>query len=378
MKHPELMDIYSDYLISSFGLVTATGLSQMLDNGYSHDQISRFLSQRKFTQQDYWKMVKKIIRKVESLHDGILGIDDTIEEKPHSTENDIICWHWDHSKNCNVKGINILNFVFTRSLEDGQDISIPVAYELVEKTEQYLDTKDNKMKRRSPISKNEMLRNRLRVVTQLNKVQYKYLTWDTWFSSKENFDFAHYELKKYFVCALKSNRTVALSEDEKRQGKFLKIEELDLQPNQTLAVWLKGLDFKVLLAKQVFINKDGSTGELFIVTNDLELTYNDITTIYKKRWNVETFHKSLKSNAGLEKSPTKYEVTQSNHIFASMIAFCKFEILKFKENLNHFALKSKLYLKAIQASFTELQKLKKFNLKLEAQVQEISLLEVSL
>jgi len=58
MKNPELLDLYSDYLISSFTLVTATGLSQLLDNGYSHDQISRFLAQGKFTQKDFWKMVK--------------------------------------------------------------------------------------------------------------------------------------------------------------------------------------------------------------------------------------------------------------------------------------------------------------------------------
>ncbi len=341
MKNPEIMDIYSDYLIASFSLVRATGLSQMLDNGYRHDKISRFLAQREFTQKDYWKMVKKIIRKIENSQCGILAIDDTIEEKPHSTENDIICWHWDHAKNRNVKGINIVNFLYTTSLADQEEFSIPVSFELVRKTEKYVDTKTkgHPIKRRSPITKNEIVQNRLRVLTKLNRLKYKYITWDTWFSSKDNFKFVHYELKQYFVCALKNNRTAALSEDLKHQGKFLKIKEFDLQPNQTIEVWLKGLDFPVLLAKQVFTNKDGSTGELYIVTNDLELDYDNITSIYQKRWRVETFHKSLKSNAGLEKSPTKFEITQSNHIFASMIAFCKLELLKFKENKNHFALK---------------------------------------
>jgi hypothetical protein len=69
-------------------------------------------------------------------------------------------------------------------------------------------------------------------------------------------------------------------------------------------------------------------------------------------------------------------VTQSNHISASMIAFCKLEILKFKEGLNHFALKPKLYIKAIQAAFVELQKLKKCNLELIALQQDTPLLEV--
>ena len=362
MKHPELLDIYSDYLLSSFGLVTSTGLSQLIDNGYRHDQISRFLAQRKFTQKDFWKMVKKLIRKIEN-DEGVILIDDTIEEKPHSTENTIMCWHWDHSKNCNVKGVNILNFVYHTKLENGKDISIPVSYEIIEKTEQYFDVKTQKLKRRSPITKNELVRERLRNLVQLNKVKFKYVLWDSWFSSKQNLEYLQYDLKKLFIGALKSNRNIALSKKEKLEGKFSTVEQLDLQTNRTYKVWIKGLDFEVLLVKQVFTNEDGSTGVLYLVTNDLSLSFQQICAIYQKRWNVETFHKSLKQNAALEKSPTKYEVTQSNHIFASMIAFCKLEILKIKENQNHFALKSRLYLKAIKAAFSELQKIKKGILK---------------
>jgi len=139
MKNPEIMDIYSDYLIASFGLVTATGLSKMLDNGYSHDKISRFLAQREFTQKDYWKMVKPIIRKIESSSEGVIAIDDTIEGKPHTTENDLICWHWDHAERRNVKGINIVNFLYTRTLSDGQAVSIPVSFEQIKKTEEYFN-----------------------------------------------------------------------------------------------------------------------------------------------------------------------------------------------------------------------------------------------
>lgn len=373
MKSPELLDLYTDYLISSFSLVTATGLSQMLDSGYSHDQISRFLAQEKLSQKDFWKSVKKIVRAIES-KDGILCVDDTIEEKPHSTENDLICWHWDHSKNRNIKGINIVNFLYTAPLDDGQWVDVPVGYELVYKTEHYIDPKTNKQKRRSPITKNEMVRERLRILTQHNCLKYKYVTWDTWFSSKENFEFVHYKLKKKFVAALKGNRTVALSKQDKLNGKFTKVEDLDLQTNQTYEVWLRGLDFPVLLVKQVFTNKDGSQGVLYLVTNDLSLDFQAITTIYNKRWSVEVFHKSLKQNASLEKSPTKYEVTQANHIFAAMIAYCKLELLKFKEGTNHFALKQKLYLKAVQAAYKELQELKTYKPKISPKQHAVPLL----
>ncbi|MGB1287074.1 MAG: hypothetical protein ACPG7F_11115, partial [Aggregatilineales bacterium] len=44
MNEKELLDIYTDYLISSFGLTTGTDLSRLLDGAISHDQIQRFLA----------------------------------------------------------------------------------------------------------------------------------------------------------------------------------------------------------------------------------------------------------------------------------------------------------------------------------------------
>ena len=44
-----IFDLYSDYLLSSFGQVTATGLSKLLEGDLSHDQITRRLSAEKLT-----------------------------------------------------------------------------------------------------------------------------------------------------------------------------------------------------------------------------------------------------------------------------------------------------------------------------------------
>jgi len=35
------MDFYTDYLLSSFEQITATGLSNLLDGSISHDRIAR-------------------------------------------------------------------------------------------------------------------------------------------------------------------------------------------------------------------------------------------------------------------------------------------------------------------------------------------------
>ncbi len=127
-----MLDLYSDHLISSFSLVTATGLAEILNNAYSHDQITRFLGQPRYDQKEYWQTVKPIVRQIEQ-PDGLILVDDTIEEKPYTDESELICYHYDHSQGRSVKGINLLNFVYHVTLPNGQDVTIPVAYEVVTK-----------------------------------------------------------------------------------------------------------------------------------------------------------------------------------------------------------------------------------------------------
>ncbi|WP_155049133.1 hypothetical protein [Piscirickettsia salmonis] len=69
-------------------------------------------------------------------------------------------------------------------------------------------------------------------------------------------------------------------------------------------------------------------------------------------------YESIKQNASLAKSPTKTVRSQCNHIFASIVAFCKLETLSVKAQLNHFALKYKLLVRSNQIAFEELRRLK--------------------
>ncbi|WP_281646492.1 hypothetical protein [Parendozoicomonas sp. Alg238-R29] len=79
----DLIELYSDYLLSSYGKTTATGLSDLLDGAYSHDQFSQLLSSNDFSSQTLWTFVKPVVREVES-PDGVLIFDDTIQERSRS------------------------------------------------------------------------------------------------------------------------------------------------------------------------------------------------------------------------------------------------------------------------------------------------------
>lgn len=93
MLDQSLLDIYTDYLISSFSKTTATGLSQLLDADISHDKITRFLSKYPYSQKEYWHVIKPIVRQMES-KDGVMIVDDTLLEKPYSDENRIVVDAW--------------------------------------------------------------------------------------------------------------------------------------------------------------------------------------------------------------------------------------------------------------------------------------------
>jgi len=347
----EHLELYTDYLLSTFGYATATGLSRMVEGQVGHDQISRFLSEREFTSKDLWTLVKPTVREVEQ-EDGVLISDDTIQEKPYTDENEVMCWHYDHTKGRAVQGFNLLNCLYHVN-----GISIPVAFELIKKPIQYCDLKTRRLKRTSLRTKNELMRDMLLVCVQ-NKLKFRFVLFDSWFSSKENMCYIKTDLVKDFICALKSNRLAAVSEEDHQANRFTAIEELPWQEETLFVGWLKDVPFPMSFVRQVFVNKDGSTGILYLACSDTTVKRGQILASYQKRWSVEVFHKSLKQNAALGKAPVRRIITQNNHVFAVLYAVFKLECLSIKRHLNHFALRAHLYLKAIRVAFVELQALK--------------------
>lgn len=346
----KLLELYSDYLISSFSKTTATGLSRVLDNTISHDKITRFLSKEIYDSKTLWKQVKPTIREIEK-DNAVIILDDTIQEKPYTDENDIISWHFDHSKGKSVKGINILSCLYHID-----EINIPVSFEVIKKDVEYTDKKTGKLKYKSSKRKNELLREIVLNCIK-NKILFKYVLGDIWFSSKDNMIYTKSDLHKDFIFGIKKNRLISLK-DNPTSKDFSTIESLNLESDTVYKGYLKGISFPIIILKQVFKNKDNSTGILYLVSSDIDLNPSDLTTIYKKRWNVECYHKSIKSNCSLSKSPTRTIKTQSNHCFMSIYSYFRLELLKVKTKLNHFTLKSKIYVTALKNAFKELSILK--------------------
>jgi hypothetical protein len=351
-----ILDLYSDYLLCSTQQTTATGLSTLVDGSLSHDKITRFLTSETFDSKLLWTKVKPLVREFEN-SEGCLIFDDTVIEKAHMDENDMISWHWDHSKSRNIKGINLLTGFYVSSKPSSDEfIHVPVAYELIKKDVRFCEIQTKKEKRKSAVTKNELMR--LMIKQQIrNSLKFKYVLADSWFCSNENMRFTARQ-KKNFIFDVKTNRLAAKNELERNKGRFQRIDQLEIADNIPVKVWLKDLEIQVLLIKQVFTNKDQSIGVRFLVSNDLTLTDDQFGTLYKKRWSVEEFHKSIKQNTSVAKSPARSVKAQSNHLFASIYAFVKLEKIRVTQSFGHFAIKTKIYMASLKAAFKELNNIK--------------------
>ena len=178
----KLLDIYSDYLICQNKYATATGLSDLLSGDISHDKITKYLNSADLGSKELWEYTKPEIRKHQTDKGGVLILDDSIEEKPYTDENEIVAWHHSHAKEdmskasifyhawCHIK-------MWYYPLDMRLSIRIRV-----------FRHETRKVKRKSSTSKNEHFRNLIQQSLD-NKVMFEHILADNWFGSKENMEF---------------------------------------------------------------------------------------------------------------------------------------------------------------------------------------------
>jgi DDE superfamily endonuclease len=354
-----MIDIYSDYLITSYRQTSATKLSAALDGAISHDKITRELGGQFLTHKDYWKYIKSTVREIQE-NTAMIAIDDFILEKPDSDENSVVAYYYDHKSGSTVKGTNVVDAAYITSRG-----RIPLDFEVVTKDMiPEFNWEKGEFKRIQDKSKNQIAQEILKRA-KLHQVPFKTVLLDTWFASSETMNMIKLDLGKEFIVALKCNRKVKLLAEtglmtglaHDRKG-FVQIGLLDLEAGKAYLARVEGVKADVLLTRQVFINEDGSQGILYLAASELCLTDEAINAGYYKRWQVEEQHKSGKQNAMMGKGAASWVIGRVNHIFCGFIALVKLEKMRLKLKLNHFALKERLYLSALRASMASLTELR--------------------
>lgn len=103
----------------------------------------------------------------------------TMIEKPFSKVDEHNCYHYDHSK-----GINLLNCLYFSESERGH-VRTPINYHLVAKTLYYCEIGTKKEKRRAEVTKNELFRDMVGLIVR-NQLPFRYVLADSWFCSNDN------------------------------------------------------------------------------------------------------------------------------------------------------------------------------------------------
>ena len=276
----------------------------------------------------------------------MLIIDDTLIAKPHSDESELVGWHFDHTVNRAVQGVNLLTLFW-----QGASARLPVGYARVHKRACAPGERPKPV-----VDKNTLFRDLARQA-RANALSFRAVLADSWFASEANVELVHRELKSTFVFALKGNRLAVRAPHHRRTSPWTRIEELSLEEDTPGAVWLRGVEFPVAVRRHRHRNVDGSAVDVYFVTNELSLSGTDLLALHQKRWSVERYHKSLKQNAAVARAPLWSVRTLSNHWWASLCAYARWEALQIKTTLNHFALKAKVRFAAQHAALVTFRKL---------------------
>jgi putative transposase len=246
------LKLYSDFLIANQNRYSGVELSRVAPGEISHDRISRWLSSSRFTPSELWTQTKDLVNK----QTGYLVVDDTLLEKRYSRENELAKVQYSGDYHELVNGICLVNLLWT-----GSDEIIPIDYRV------YNRENDDK-------TKNDHLQDMLKRAKQRGFTPC-YVLMDTWYSSIDNLKLISRELGWHFICNLKSNRKVSLS-----QGSYVSIADLGLADKQVSKVWLKEYGF-ILVCKMVYTNGDIK----YLATDNLELMdYDEFTGHFENRW----------------------------------------------------------------------------------------------
>lgn len=291
-------DLYCAFLRVTSQRYSALSLSEVSPNELSHDSISRWLSEEKCQPKDIWNAAKaKVLSS-----SGVLVADETILNKNRSEKIKLVRWQYSGDEHDIIRGIGMLNFLWV----DEKNEVCPMDFRIYEPKE------DGK-------TKNDHFRQLLKLAKE-RQVKPEAVIADCWYSSLNNLKHIR-DLGWYWVMGLKKNRVVNRGET---------LENLSI-PEEGLKVHLRGYGWIMVFR---FEGKRNRTD--YIGTNIENPAREEITSLVKKRWEIEVYHRELKQTCGLEHCQARTSRAQRNHIVLSVLSWIKQADLRRKNHLSFY------------------------------------------
>jgi hypothetical protein len=294
--------MYGQFLVNTPVNVTGTYFADTA-NGFSHDQVSRFLADSKLTP----RIIRdKALSEIPLSDHGFVMFDDTVVDKDFSFEIEMVRSQYSGNAHDVIKGIGVVTCVY---YNPDVDQFYALDYRIFDPD-------------RDGQSKLDHVWDMLDGLAARN-VAYGYVLMDSWYAVNELM--VHIaDLGKTYYCPVKSNRLVDDSgnpDGGKQAYKAVsKLEWDQTTIDQGKIVKIKGFpgSMKVkLFCVQVSTNRTD-----YVVTNDLTQGSADgVRKACAIRWKIEEFHRELKQTTGIEKCQARKQRSQRNHINLCMQAW---------------------------------------------------------
>ena len=284
---------------------------------FSKNTVYRFLSRATINWEAFiQKLSASVIPEIDKLtseeRKSAFVLDDTPYYRNRSKKVEMLSRCYDHSKNRYYKGFTMLSLGWS----DGQTF-IPVSFRMLAsgnmKNLLVTSSAKNDMRtlatKRRADARTEKPKLALRMLEAAKRMpkQAKYVLFDSWFASpafmlsvkKLGFEIVarikNHENYRYIYEGEKLSLSQIYNTNKKRRGqsKYLLSVSAEIQHKDSI---------ESVTAKIVFV-RDRSNRKKWIalITTDTNLTEEEVIALYAKRWDIEPFHKVLKSTLQLTK-----------------------------------------------------------------------------
>jgi hypothetical protein len=262
------------------------------------------------------KLSRTVIPEIDKLtsqtRKAVLIIDDTPYYRNRSRKVEMLSWCYDHSENKYYKGFTMLNLGWTdgqtympvdfRLLASGNDKNLLEGSHVKDDKRTLATKRRTQARTEKPALALQMLKE-----TKGTSAQTQHVLFDSWFASPsfmlsvrnlgydvvarlknhENYRYLYHEEKLSLSRIYKANR--------KRGGNSRYL--------LSVSVEIRHDDYEYTVPAKIVYVRDKSNRKKWIVliSTDVTLDENEIITLYGKRWDIEPFHKVLKSTLRLTK-----------------------------------------------------------------------------
>ncbi len=305
---------YGQFLLSSQINYTQTYMGKHHPD-ISHDAVNRWMRREKFTASTLWEHAKP---NIVTCADGWLVFDDTVLDKDHSHNIELVRRQYSGNAHGLVKGIGVVNCVYVNPTLNKYWV---IDYRI------FAPDDDGK-------SKLDHMREMFDNAIHKKQISFQGVLMDTWYATTEMMQHLD-KNQKLFYCPVKTNRKVQVICD------YQSVDSLEWLPEELEKgrhCNLKGMDKNINL--KLFQVVRSTTQNETVVTNDcLCSSASVVQDVISQRWKVEQFHRELKQTTGIEKCQCRKQRSQRTHIAVCMLLWTRLSQLAHDAMTNIYQLK---------------------------------------